>query len=96
MGSNRTEMRIILVVFAAVGIVLAIALGLMWWNMQLVDGIVPVYALPTFEALEDKRFNQRIEEHVVPELRHLTENLTDNQKNTLNMNDQNMMKTLTQ
>lgn len=35
MGSNRTEMRIIfsLVVFA--GIVVAIALGLMWWNMQL-------------------------------------------------------------
>lgn len=41
------------------------------------------YALPTFESLENKKFNDIVEEYVASEHRYLTENLTDSQCNVL-------------
>ena len=69
-GGRRLTMMInskmIISLTAFVGI-MAIALGLIWWNMQLFDEykstftddfMLSVYALPTFEALENKKFNE--------------------------------------
>jgi hypothetical protein len=44
-----------------------------------------VYALPTFEALEGKTFNEIVDSQIASELRHLTENLTDDQKSILRL-----------
>lgn len=42
-----------------------------------------VYALPTFETLENKKFNELIEKYIPQEHRYLTENLTESQRNVL-------------
>ena len=51
--------------------------------MSLVGPNMLAYALPTFEAEEDKKVNDLVEKYIPPEHRYLTENLTDSQKRVL-------------